>query len=81
MLFYHNPRVGGSSPSSATKIFKEIDQIYQSHLIYGEFRIRFNMLICQSVCDRCVTEMRGYLVQPKASRHKTRVQNVAIQHD
>ena len=53
--FYHNPRVGGSSPSSATKSFQEIEQIYQSHLIYGGFRIHFNMFICQSVCDQCVT--------------------------
>ena len=52
--FHHNPRVGGSSPSSATKSFQEIEQIYQSHLIYGEFRIHFNMFICPSVSDQCV---------------------------
>ena len=33
----------------------EIDQIYQSHLIYGGFRIRYMIFICQSVCDQCVT--------------------------
>ena len=49
--FHHNPRVGGSSPSSATKSFQEIEQIYQSHLIYGEFRIHFNMFIFPSVSD------------------------------
>ena len=47
----HNPRVGGSSPSSATINFNEIDQIHQSHLIIGAIRVRFNTLICQSVCD------------------------------
>ena len=51
-----NPRVGGSSPSSATKNCNEIDEIYQSHLIYGEVRRRFNMLIFQGMCDQCVTD-------------------------
>ena len=49
-------RVSGVQvPPPLSKNFNEIDQIYQSHLIYGGFRIRFNMLICQSVCDQCVT--------------------------
>ena len=57
---------GVQVPPPLPKNFNEIDQIYQSHLIYGEIRIRFNTLICQSVCDQCVTE-RGYLEQLKAS--------------
>ena len=45
---------GVQVPPPLPKNFNEIDQIYQSHLIYGEIRIRFNMLICQSVCDQYV---------------------------
>ena len=64
-------RVSGVQvPPPLPKNFNEIDQIYQSYLIYGEIRIRFNTLICQSVCDQCVTELGGYLAQRKASRRK-----------
>ena len=38
------------------KKLNEIDEIYQSHLIYGEVRIRFNMLIFQGVCDQFVID-------------------------
>ena len=43
---------GVQVPPPLPKNLNEIDQIYQSHLIYGEIRIRLNTLICQSVCDR-----------------------------
>ena len=43
---------GVQVPPPLPKNFNEIDQNYQSYLIYSEFRIRINMLICQSVCDR-----------------------------
>ena len=50
-------RVSGVQvPPPLPKNFNEIDQIYQSHLICGGIRIRFIKLICQSVCDQCVTE-------------------------
>ena len=42
---------GVQVPPPLPKNFNEIDQIYQSYLIHGEIRIRFNTLICQSVCD------------------------------
>ena len=47
---------GVQVPPPLPKNFNEIDLIYQSHLIYSEIRIRFYTLICQSVCDQCVTE-------------------------
>ena len=51
-------RVSGVKvPPPLPKNFNEIYQIYRSHLIYGESRIRFNMLICQSVCDQCATSV------------------------
>ena len=43
-------------PPPLPQNFNEIDLIYQSHLIYSEIRICFYTLICQSVCDQCVTE-------------------------
>ena len=48
---------GVQVPPPLPENFNEIDQIYQSHLIYDVLRIRFNKLICQSVCDQCVTEV------------------------
>ena len=49
MLRYHNPRVGGSRPSSTTKNFNEIDQIYQSHLIMVDLEYALSCAIAK-VC-------------------------------
>jgi hypothetical protein len=48
---------GVQVPPPLPKNFNEIDLIYQSHLIYGEIRMRFATLICQIVCDQ------GYLAK------------------
>ena len=50
---------GVQVPPPLPKNFNEIDQIYQSHLIYGEIRMRFNTLICQSACDREFADDHG----------------------